>query len=603
MLPPRQPGRRNRDMLGNLLVLIACMALEGCALNVRGEAEPFTLPVWPAVANVSWPERPSGSEREAFLRLSRGFHVSESCGSFPELSASIARFHQVLRPRRLKPSALPGGDNAGLELLTVCVAGGAAAPLAASSDESYELDILEALAGDGWRATLRAETQLGAYRGLETFAQLVELDPTRGEYGIRDVAPVEIRDAPRFAHRGLMLDCVRHYLPMASIYRTLDGMAAAKLNVFHWHLTDSESLPAESRARPEMWRAAWSPGEVYSAEDVEDVIAYAGARGIRVMPEVGTPGHSRAWALVFPDIFPADGCPTKWWAMDPSKNETYVLLADVLEDFAGRFSDEFFHLGGDEIGVSVWGDVRFDCWEEQLDEGWLNKNGIRSYQGALGHFFARSVAMIEKAGKRPVLWDEAWRNVKDLPRSVVVQVWEDPKLAAEAVADGYDVLFSPVGGWYLDEIDTTWQRMYVLDPLGEVSPASPGTILGGEAAMWTEKVDASTLDSVIWPRAAAVAERLWVGSPSKALRDKPSEIPATTVARLARFRCRVLLERGIGASPLAGVGRAGVDGPSGCAGSRWTELEAGRRSTLPKARRKRKKASGKREGAASGYEL
>lgn len=535
------------------------------------------LPVWPVVRNVSWPARRNSAESVSFLALTRGFEIVASCSQSAALSAALSRHRQLLLPRRLpavsRATALDGNNaTCCLARLAVC-AGDASAPLAFETNEAYTLRILEPADGEGdWVAELRAATQVGAYRGLETFAQLVSFDTAYGAYGVTGGVPLEVDDAPYFAHRGLLLDTVRHYLALPVIFRTLDAMALTKMNVFHWHLTDSEALPAESLARPEMWRAAWSPSEVYTSEDIEDVIVYAEARGIRVIPEIDVPGHSQSWSGVFPGLFPKTGCPTKWWAMDPSSNETLPVLRDVLGDFARRFPGELFHLGGDEVGVSVWNDVRWDCWKD-ISRQWLKSNNFETFDEIFGHFMKQAADIVRAEGKRPVVWDETWRNSPEVPEGAIVQVWEDPKLAAVAVKAGHDVLFSPTGAWYLDDIAVTWENMYVLDPLGEVPRKRRKQLLGGETALWTEMVDASTTDAMIWPRAAAVAERLWQGSPPSALRDQPGRVLKSTTVRLARFRCR-LLERGIGASPLQGIGRAGLKGPSSCFGHRENPISA-----------------------------
>jgi len=446
--------------------------------------------------------------------------------------------------------------------LDVC-AEDTSAPLAFETVEAYHLSIVESSDGT-WVAQLHAPTHVGVHRGLETFAQLISFDPARGAYGVKGGVPLEVNDAPFFAHRGLLLDCVRHYLPMATIYRTLDAMAMTKMNVFHWHLTDSESLPAESLAKPEMWRAAWSKWEVYTAEDIEDVISYAEARAIRVVPEIDVPGHSKAWASVFPNLFPKNGCPTKWWAMDPSSNETFPVLEEVLRDFARRFPGDLFHLGGDEVGVSVWNDIRWDCWYS-LNRTWMAEKRFTSFEEVFGHFMDVAAKIVRAEGKRPVVWDETWRNTPKVPKGAIVQIWEDPKFTPEAIRDGHDVIFSPTGAWYLDDLEITWEKMYVLDPLNGVPKADAAKLLGGETALWTEMIDASTVDSMLWPRTAAVAERLWQGSPPGALRDRADRVLQQTRQRLARFRCR-LLERGVGASPLEGIGRNGLKGPSSCFG-------------------------------------
>lgn len=536
---------------------------------------PDDLPVWPAVRTVDFAN--AGPDLLA-LALTRDFQLRVACNTSLELEAALARSRVLLFPRRLPatPTTHQGeGVSCCLPALDVCVQRPQEA-LGLNTSEGYELAV-EAITdkvggASGWWATLKAETQVGAYRGLETFAQLVARDARRGVYGLV-AAPLRLKDYPRFAHRGLMLDSVRHFFPVAWVLRTLEAMSLAKFNVLHWHLTDSEALPVATESQPRLTDAAWSGREVYTAEDIEEVVAFAAARGIRVLPEVDTPGHARAWSLVLPEIFPEDGCPTKWWAMDPSRPATLDKVRGVISDFARRFPDGYLHVGGDEVGTSVWGDVRFDCWQHLT--AWAVAQGFRSFTDILKFFMSSVLTAVEENGKRPVVWDEVWRQVKPLPKDVVVQVWEDPALVKEVAAGGHDVIASAVGAWYLDDLNTTWEMMYTHEPWNNLPKGGPDRdrVLGGEAALWAEKVDPSTLDAVVWPRAAAVAERLWQGSlEDSPLLDTPAKVSRRTKARLAAFRC-LLLDRGVGASPLVGVGRSGLSGPSSCYGHSVLPIE------------------------------
>eukprot|EP00927_Polykrikos_kofoidii_P068788 TRINITY_DN64120_c0_g1_i1.p1 TRINITY_DN64120_c0_g1~~TRINITY_DN64120_c0_g1_i1.p1 ORF type:complete len:610 (-),score=93.03 TRINITY_DN64120_c0_g1_i1:118-1908(-) len=590
-MPPWQQRHSGQHHFSNRVFRIAVVA-GGVATfaNCQRHPSPNDLPVWPAVKTVD--VAGVGTEQLA-LALTRDFILKATCNSSVELEAALERSRTLFLPRRLPatPSQQLVDDNVGccLPALAVCVEKPQES-VGLGTSEAYSL-VVESVAGEdgedvrGWRAILRAETQVGAYRGLETFGQLVARDVRRGVYGLVN-APLSLHDAPRFAHRGLLLDSVRHYFPVPWVLRTLEAMSLAKLNVLHWHLTDSEALPIATESQPRLTDASWSAREVYSAEDLEEVTAFAAARGIRVVAEVDVPGHSRSWSLVLPEIFPEDGCPTKWWSMDPSRPTTLKIVRGIIEDVARRFPDSLLHVGGDEIGVSVWGDVRFDCWADITD--WAIKRGFKSFTDILGYFMSEVIATVEASGKRPIVWDEVWRQVRNLSSRVIVQVWEDPKFVKEVAAKGHDVIASPVGAWYLDDLNTSWEQMYTYEPWNGFPEEGldRARVLGGEAALWAEKVDPSTLDAVVWPRAAAVAERLWSSSlEGTPLLDTPRRIPKAVKARLASFRC-LLLERGVGASPLTGIGRSGLSGPSSCYGHKKLPIEQQGRGRRQKKRRR-----------------
>lgn len=159
------------------------------------------------------------------------------------------------------------------------------APMQNGMDESYNLTI----PADGTPATLSANTLVGAYHGIVTLAQLIRWDFDNKVYHV-DYLPLAISDAPRFTWRGMLIDTSRHFQPLVTIYHVIDSLVLAKANVLHWHIVDWQAWPVESAAYPLLWSAAWSPDERYTLEDLAAVVAYAAARGVRVVPEFDTPG-------------------------------------------------------------------------------------------------------------------------------------------------------------------------------------------------------------------------------------------------------------------------------------------------------------------------
>lgn len=363
-------------------------------------------------------------------------------------------------------------------------------------DESYLLEISPA------GAKLSAVSTLGVMRGLQTFLQLV--GTTADGFG---VPAVSIQDNPRFPWRGLMIDVGRHFIPLDVLKRNLDGMAAVKLNVFHWHLSDNQGFRVESKQFPKLQEMG-SDGLYYTQDQVRDLISYARDRGIRVVPEFDMPGHSTAWFVGYPELASGPGpyqIERKWGvfdpAMDPTVERTYKFLDKFIGEMAGLFPDRYFHIGGDEVNGKQWA-------ANPKIQAFMRAHGLKSNQDLQAYFNTRVQKIVSKHGKVVIGWDEILRP--DLPKDIVVQSWRGQSSLADAAKQGFRGLLS--FGYYLDLM---WpaSRHYAVDPLSDaaanLSPEEKQRILGGEACMWSEYVSPENIDSRIWPRIAAIAERLW----------------------------------------------------------------------------------------------
>jgi len=362
-------------------------------------------------------------------------------------------------------------------------------------DESYTLDV-----HDG-AATLRASTDFGALHGMETLLQLVQQEPQ--DYA---VPAVHIEDAPRFPWRGLLLDPGRHFLPVSNVLRTLDAMAAVKMNVLHWHLTEDQGFRIESKRFPKLQELG-SDGQYYTQDEVRQVVAYAADRGIRVVPEFDMPGHSTTWLIGYPELASKPGPyhvertnGIKDAAMDPTRESTYRFLDSFIEEMTCLFPDEYIHIGGDESSGKDWlGNpqiVRF-----------MQKHNMNKTSELQAYFNAIVQRVLVKHHRRMVGWDEILQP--DLSSDVVVQNWHGIEFLVDAARQGHRGILSKP--FYLDH-NYSASDMYAADPIpstDKLTPAQEKLILGGEACMWGEQVDSSTADSRIWPRTASVAERLW----------------------------------------------------------------------------------------------
>ncbi len=364
------------------------------------------------------------------------------------------------------------------------------------ADESYTLDITRAA------ARLQSPTSNGILRGLETFRQLM----TTGPDGFA-LPAVHIQDRPRFPWRGLLLDVCRHWMPIDVVKRTLDGMAAVKLNVLHWHLSENQGFRVESKRFPELHQQG-SDGRYFTQDEVREIIAYAADRGIRVVPEFDMPGHTTSWFVGYPHLASAPGPYTieRAWGvfdptMDPTREETYRFIDGLVEEMAGLFPDPYFHIGGDEVNGRQW--------DENSDiVAFKRRNRMKDNHDLQAYFNKRLQEILAKHGKKMIGWDEIFHS--DLPNTVVIQSWRGQQSLAESARKGYQGILS--FGYYLDHMLPASYH-YSIDPLGGDAAAldsvSTRRVLGGEACMWSELVNDQNVDSRIWPRVAAIAERLW----------------------------------------------------------------------------------------------
>jgi hexosaminidase len=363
-------------------------------------------------------------------------------------------------------------------------------------DESYTLDITP----DG--ASIKAATVDGAMHGLETFAQSIQPGPD----GFRASA-MHIEDQPRFAWRGLMMDVSRHFMPVETVERNLDAMAAVKLNVLHWHLSDDQGFRVESRLHPRLQQLG-SDGLYYTQAQIRTIVAYARDRGIRIVPEFDIPGHSASWLPGYPALASGKGpfeilrnFGISLAVIDPTRETTYAFLDSFIGEMAALFPDKYFHIGGDEVNPRQWNESpRIQAFEKAHEM--KNAHDLQVY------FNKRILRIVTKHGKTMIGWDEILHP--DLPKATVVHIWRNQASLANAAQQGYRAILS--WGYYLDHLSPA-KFHYGIDPLGgaaaQLTAAQAKNVLGGEACMWAELVDSETVDSRVWPRAAAIAERLW----------------------------------------------------------------------------------------------
>ena len=465
-------------------VSVICFALLLSAAGTSAQEQPrLNLMPWPASLQTG-----SGS-----LRIDPSFSVALTGHTEARLDRAVQRFlrqlsRQTAIPFSTKASSKPTlsvhTDHASKEVQEL------------GEDESYTLEVTSS------GAKIDAATPLGAMHGLQTFLQLVDV----ASDGFTAPA-VNIQDKPRFPWRGLMIDVSRHFIPLEVLRRNLDGLEAVKMNVFHWHLSENQGFRVESKKFPKL-HTLGSDGLYYTQDEIRDLIAYARDRGIRVVPEFDMPGHSTAWFVGHPELASGRGpyeIERKWGvfdpAMDPTNEKTYKFLDEFVAEMTKLFPDHYFHIGGDEVNGKEW-DANPKIQEFKKSHNLATNEALQAY------FSERIQKIVTKHGKAVVGWDEVF--IPGVPKDIVIQSWRGQESLAKAAAQGYHGILS--NGYYLD-LGWSTARHYAVDPMSgaaaSLTPEQQQLILGGESCMWAEYVNAENIDSRIWPRNAAIAERLW----------------------------------------------------------------------------------------------
>ena len=361
-----------------------------------------------------------------------------------------------------------------------------------------------------------------------------------------------VTDAPRHGWRGVLLDVARHFLPKADVLRFIDLAAAHHLNVVQLHLTDDQGWRIEIERYPRLtevgswrrestvgtWRAGAPDGRphggYYTLGDLREIVTYARGRGVTVVPEIDVPGHVQAVLAAYPELAARQGrhdVRTTWGisedVLDPSP-AAVEFFRGVLDEVCAVFDSPYVALGGDEVPTTAWRE-RPDVVARAGELGLVHADGSPDVARLHGWFLAQLAEHLRSNGRRAVVWDEAFGP--DLPRDVVVTCWRGYTVAADALAAGHDVVLAPEQATYLDHragvgadepIPVGFLRtvadVYGFEPLPaglvasrpELAGELPGTVLGGQAQVWTEHLDsARRIDYAAFPRLAAFAEAVW----------------------------------------------------------------------------------------------
>ena len=388
---------------------------------------PFSVLSAPAgdLPLMPWPQQVEQPQDGGSLALTTPLEVKVSGD---DLSEALPRW-QLRLARQTGNPRLPVSSSA--TTLKITIARKVAPTPQPDSDESYRLTV------NGAGIQLDAETRFGAMRGMETLLQLVH----NGALPL-----VTINDRPRFPWRGILIDSARHFLPIETLKRQIDGIAAAKMNVFHWHLTDDQGWRFASSHYPQLQEKA-SDGLWYSQQQMRDIVSYASERGVRVVPEIDFPGHASALAVAMPQLISAPGPyqMERGWGvfkplLDPSNEQVYQFIDTLVGEVAAIFPDPYIHIGGDEVDASQWN-------SSEAIRQFMQQQGLKDAHALQAYFNQRVEKILEKHRRQMVGWDEIYHP--DLPRSIVIQSWQGPDALGEVAKNDYRGILST--GFYLDQ--------------------------------------------------------------------------------------------------------------------------------------------------------
>jgi hexosaminidase len=494
-------------MNGKLFLFCVCIMV---FLNIETfpQTDVNSFNLMPAPVKISY--------SEGKYRITKDFTVAIKGNSSERLYNASARTVQRLSGRTgLFFPEFSGAKSDNASSASMIIETDKTGALVLNEDESYSLDV------SAQNVSLKAKTDIGALRGLETLLQLLGADENGYFF-----PTVKIEDSPRFPWRGLMIDASRHFMPVEVIKRNIDGLAAVKMNVLHLHLSDNQGVRVESKIYPQLQKLA-SDGNYYTQEQIKEIVAYAAERGIRVIPEFDIPWHSTAWFAALPELASGSGpykIERKWGVFDPvfnpSKDATYEFFDKFFGEMTALFPDEYFHIGGDE-GTKVEWTANKDIQE------FMKKNNLSGIHAMHSYFNLRILKVLTKYNKKMIGWDEIL--MPEMPTSIVIQSWRGQKSLFESAKKGYMGILS--NGYYIDLIQPT-DFHYLNDPLPDtikLTAEEKSRILGGEATMWAELVTPETVDSRIWPRTAAIAERFWSPSSVKDVKSMYARLDRVSV--------------------------------------------------------------------------
>jgi len=484
---------KNRKKMKHLFILFFSCILA----NAQVKSEELNLMPWPQSINLT----------ASTFTINKDFKVNITGNPNPRIFARTTQFLRRLDARTglffSQGFVTKVNETPAAQLQINCEQAG---EIGINQDESYKVEIKSD------KIIIQAKSDLGAIHALETLLQLLQNNGASFYF-----PTATISDFPRFTWRGLMIDVARHFQPVDVIKRNLDAMAAMKMNVFHWHLTDDQGWRIELKNHPKLTQLA-SDGNFYTQEEIKNIVKYADERGILVVPEIDVPGHASAILSAYPEVGSRMNFDKKTYTvernsgiftptLDPSNPKTYQLLSEIFDEVCPLFSGNYFHIGGDENEGKDWD-------SNPKIQKFKKKNKLETNHELQTYFTMQLVPMLKKHNKTLMGWEEIM--TKNMSKEAIIHSWKGinegvptGQSLTNAVKNGYKTVLS--NGYYID-LMLGVENHYLNDPMPKNSvftAEEKARILGGEATMWSELVTSTTIDSRIWPRTAAIAERLW----------------------------------------------------------------------------------------------
>jgi len=494
---------------------------------------------------------PAYSNAPALNLIPKPQEAEQKTGSFPFSLAttihapkqleSLAEYFakELARPLGAELKFVADGENATTGDISLSLVEGFA-------PEAYSLSVTP------YKITLKASTPAGIFMGLQTLRQLMPVQAyaqSKQAQRTWSIPCVEIKDAPRFAWRGFMIDSSRHFQPLSELKRMINLMSQYKMNVFHWHIVDGHGWRMESKKYPKLTSiGAWRMqpdyptkgkteryGGYYSRDEIHELVAYAAERHITVLPEIEMPGHSAAAVASYPRLlacenvdsvgvhhfysypskeqrFPAGGADV----FCAGKESTFKFIENILEETCELFPSPYIHIGGDEVIKSQWANCS-DCKKRMKDEGLKNLNELQSY------FIKRAQAILEKKGRKLIGWDEILEG--GLPGKSAVMSWRGISGGIAAAKQGKKIVMSPEGALYLDRGQSKsplhpahWPGYVPLDVVYNFNPipqvlrdqGKSHLVMGLQGNLWTIFTNTEYLNDLqAYPRLCAIAEVAW----------------------------------------------------------------------------------------------
>ncbi len=383
-----------------------------------------------------------------------------------------------------------------------------------NSEESYQLTISKS------KIEIEGSNSTGIMRGIQTLRQLF-VDDFHGKLKRNEwqVPLVSIKDAPKFRHRGMMLDCGRHFFEVNVIKKYIDLLALYKMNVFHWHLTEDQGWRIAIDKYPKLMeigafrkeKEGTIYGGFYTKKQVKEIVAYATERHITVIPEIEMPGHSLAALAAYPELSCSGDTiqVTNEWGIFKDiycagNEQTFTFLEDVLTEVMELFPSEYIHIGGDEAPKLRW-EACSKCQQRMKDENLSNEHELQSY------FIQRIEKFLHKNNRKLIGWDEILEG--GLSPTATVQSWRGEKGGIVAANNNQFAIMSPTSHCYFDYgIETTdLEKVYNFNPIpSELPQEKYQYIIGSECNLWSERIPTEeNLDSKAFPRILAMSEVLW----------------------------------------------------------------------------------------------